>query len=129
MPGITEKEIDTLSEKIDQLILDMASLKSDNKNADRARESLRNDFHIMNATLAQNTASLQLHIRRTELLEDTVKDFKSRLNELEVKKIEFDAVKRWKKDAIILSGKIIGIAVGIVGLAAALPHFLQWLNH
>ena len=113
MPGITEKEIDTLSEKIDQLILDMASLKSDNKNADRARESLRNDFHIMNATLAQNTASLQLHIRRTELLEDTVKDFKSRLNELEVKKIEFDAVKRWKKDAIILSGKIIGIAVGI----------------
>lgn len=88
---------------------------------------LRKDFKAMNATLVVNTESLRIHIRRTELLEQATINLDGRLTELEIKKIEKDAVKRWVISTAILSGKVMAGVGAVIGAIAGLPIVAQWL--
>ncbi len=89
---------------------------------------LRKDFRTMNETLAVNTQSLRTHIRRTELLEQATIKLDGRLTELEIKKIEKDAVKKWVVSASILAGQILAGVGAVIGAIMGMPIVLEWLK-
>lgn len=89
---------------------------------------LRKDFKEMNETLAVNTESLRTHIRRTELLEQMTTKLDGRLTDLEIKRIEKNAVKRWLIDKIIMLGKIAAAITTIGGTIMGMPIVIDWIK-
>lgn len=93
---------------------------------DEIRE-LRKDFKHMNEILAVNTESLRQHIRRTDLNEEMIVKMNSRLDILEVQKIEKAAIKKWLINTAVISGKVLAGVGAVIGAVAGFPIVAQWL--
>lgn len=79
-------------------------------------ERMYEEFKRMNDILQANTDSLKEHMHRSDLLEKLVDSVDKRLNPLEVKEIQREAVRVWWKSKVVLWTKILGAVGGAVTL-------------
>jgi hypothetical protein len=103
-------------------------------------EQMYVELKRMNNILAENTRSLQDHMRRTDQNELAIKDIHSslielghkleavsvKLNEMEVAKIKKDAISTWKTDTIKSSLKWIALITGISTVSTMIPSIIRW---
>lgn len=86
------------------------------------------DLHkSMSNIMSENTESLKEHMRRTELneqqvgiLRDVVMKMDQRLSPLEIEYIEKQAIKKYRRDKLVLIAKILGILGALAALAVSI---------
>jgi hypothetical protein len=88
-------------------------------------ELMYEEFKRMNDILQQNTDSLKEHMLRTSLLEDVVVKIDSRLQPIEIEKIEKEAVKKATKNFILLAAKVAGGLSALAAFIAAVSHYIH----
>jgi L-serine deaminase len=88
-------------------------------------ELMYEEFKRMNDILQQNTDSLREHMLRTSLLEDVVVKIDSRLQPIEIEKIEKEAVKKATKNFILLAAKVAGGLSALAAFIAAVSHYIH----
>ncbi len=101
-------------------------LDTENFILEQMREHTK-ELKRMNDVLTINTESLKTHIRRTELLEHATLRIEGRVSDLEIKKIEKDAVRKWIISSTVISGKVLAGVGAVIGAVAGFPIVAQWL--
>lgn len=123
-----ESSMKEINNQVNTLDKTLTAYKTSFEHHIQVDEDMYTELKRMNDILAQNTESLKVHIRRTELLENITIKLGNRLTELEIKDIESKAINKWISDRSVLVGKIIAGLVALGSLAAMLPEFLKWLT-
>lgn len=106
---------------------EMREIKEDIKDIQKDVKAIDKTLYQIDQTLAVNTRSLHDHMRRTELLEETTSALNTRLSDLEINKIESNAVKKWLWNSTVFIGKVVAGFATVAGLLAMLPSFITWL--
>lgn len=81
-----------------------------------------------NDILQTNTASLQEHIRRTNLLESYVKHVEERFSPIELEQVRKKAINEWIKKQAIFLAKISGMLGAVGGAGAAIKYVSHLLG-
>lgn len=84
-----------------------------------AKDDIKNIYEqlkVLSETLVVNTNHLDIHMMRTENAEKSIHALIVKMTELEKKELENKAVTKYKKDLLIMLGKIFGGIGFIVGL-------------
>jgi hypothetical protein len=91
-------------------------------------EKMYEEFKRMNDILQENTLSLKEHMAQTMLLREMVLKMDSRMMPLEVKHIEENAIKHFRKDKLMIILKIAGAIAALASAGvAAKPFLVKWL--
>jgi DNA replication protein DnaD len=115
------EEVSDTTHKIDkELALQKAAFEDHMKQDEKMYE----EFKRMNDILQINTESLKEHMHRTELLESVVQKMDMRLSPIEIEHIESQAIKRYRKEKLMLMIKIIGALAALVAVGAAVKPIL-----
>lgn len=123
-----ESSIKEVSHKVSELDKTVAQYKLSFDHHVQVDEQMYVELKRMNDILAQNTKSLETHIKRTDLLEQAVLKMDIKLKDIEVKEIEKRAIKKWLKDNSKFIGKIC-VAIGsLVTALMAAPSVISWLS-
>lgn len=123
-----ESSMKEINNQVNTLDKTLTAYKTSFEHHIQVDEDMYTELKRMNDILAQNTESLKVHIRRTELLENITIKLGNRLTELEIKDIESKAINKWISDRSVLVGKIIAGLLALGSLAAMLPDFFKWLT-
>jgi hypothetical protein len=117
------------NKKLDQLLEVIAKIDKDNALQKAALEShteqdekMYDELKRMNDILLSNTESLREHMQNNVLLKDMVKALNKRLEPIELKYIQQEAVKTWVLAQSKLIAKI-GAASGVLYAA------FMWMQH
>ena len=113
-----DQKLDEVSDSIHKVDKEVALQKAAFDEHIKQDEKMYEELKRMNDILQQNTESLKEHMHRTELLEDIVKKMDARLSPVEVRHIEEEAVKKHKKEILIMSAKIVGALAAAVAVIA-----------
>lgn len=119
-----DQKLDEVSTSLYKVDKDVALQKAAFDEHIRQDEKMYEELKRMNDILQQNTESLKEHMQRTELLEEMVKKMDSRLSPVEIRHIEQEAIKKHRKEMLVLWAKVAGALTAIVGIAAALKPVL-----
>lgn len=118
-----QQRLDTISDKVSDT---NSTLKTHITKFDnlldwtaQAREDIRQTHEV----LQKNTASLEVHIYRTQLLEDYVKKVDARFAPVEVEHLRVKAVNEWVSSKLKLIAKF-GAAAGALGTLSVLAKYL-----
>jgi hypothetical protein len=124
---LVEESMKDISDKVSDIDKTLVEYRIAFEHHSHADEKMYEELKRMNDILSINTESLRTHIRRTELLEQAAVKLDGRLSDIEIKKIQSEAVKKWIVDSSMLTGKVLAVITALVGLAAMVPSFIQWL--
>lgn len=122
-----DQKLDEVSGSIHKVDKEVALQKAAFDEHIKQDEKMYEEFKRMNDILQQNTESLKEHMHRTELLEDIVKKMDARLSPVEIRHIEEEAVKKHRKEVLIMWIKIAGAMAALVAVAAAAKPLLLML--
>lgn len=116
-----------LSKSISSLDKTVGEFKVSFENHVASDEKMYEELKRMNDILSDNTASLQTHIKRTDLLEQAVMKMDVKLTALEVKSIGEEAIKKWLKDTTKFVGKVCAALAALTTAIMAAPAVIKWL--
>lgn len=123
---ITEK-LDSVSEKVSDIHtkLEVHITKFDAVVSDITgdRAQVQRNTEILNT----NTISLQEHMKRTDLLENYVRNIEGRFTPVELDIMRKRAVSEWIKAQMILAAKIGGAITALGSIGATLKFLIHYL--
>jgi len=122
-----DSKLDEVSDAVYKIDKEVALQKAAFDDHIKQDEKMYEEFRRMNDILASNTESLKEHMYRTaiaeqrqQIIEDLVKSIDARLSPFEQKKLEEEAIKKYRNDKLKKIGKILGIIATIIAIAAGL---------
>lgn len=121
------QKVDIVSEKVSdinvKLEVHMAKFDAivDDIGIDRAQLTRNTDI------LGTNTHSLQEHMKRTEILENYVRNIEGRFTPVELEAMRKKAVSEWIKGKLVLTVKFGGAVAALGSLGTAIKFMLQYL--
>lgn len=126
-----KESVSGASDKLNHLDKTVAEYKIVFDHHSESDALMYDELKRMNNILAENTNSLKYHIKRTNALEELAVGMNTRLSELEIRNIQINAVKDWKRSRMMLAAKIVGASTGISAVIgtvyALLPSIAKWL--
>jgi hypothetical protein len=121
-------KIDEVSDTIYKIDKEVALQKASFDEHTKQDELMYSQLKRMNDILQENTLSLKEHMSQTMLLRDMVVKMDARMAPLEIKHIEDNAIKHFRRDKLILILKVLGAIAALASAGvAAKPLIIKWL--
>jgi methyl-accepting chemotaxis protein len=119
-----QEQVSSISESVHNIDKEVAltqqTLKNHTAHDEILDQQIVKQLGLINEVLQKNTASLDEHIRRTDLLETMVQKMDNRLSPLEVQHIQQEAIITWRHDTLMKAIKIVGAIGSIIAILVAL---------
>jgi hypothetical protein len=120
---MSDKKIDHIVETIAKIDKEVALQKVALETHTEQDENMYEELKRMNDILQQNTDSLKEHMQNNALLKDMVKTLNKRLEPIELKHIQQEAVRLW----VLSNAKLIAKVGSATGVLYAAFLFIQHL--
>jgi hypothetical protein len=130
-----DKKLDYITTRLDKVADDVVDINTKLEvhiaKFDSVVEDVKVDrTHLQRNTdiLNTNTTSLQEHMKRTDILEQYVRNIEGRFTPVELDVMRKKAVSEWIKAQLVLVAKIGGAITALGGIAAAAKMLLAYLG-